>query len=307
MKLPLRGGLRYVNAYLLSDMETLVDPGGDGKEAQTALERQLSRLGVEASSIKRLVITHLHRDHIGLVGFFRSASGAEVYAHEEALRGSTPHHRGERRGIVADPLGGGILFGVLGILEGGIKGLRPMIQIDRMLRDGDLIILKGSTLRVLWTPGHSREHMCLLEAERKALISGDHILPHITPHIGLRTLEGNPLGDYLASLRRLRELDVRLVLPGHGEAFTDLKGRIDEIVEHHERRLREVERALAGGEKTALGVAEKLTWKSVPWSTMPPWVKLMAAEEALAHLVYLKSLGVVDYRPRGGVPYFKMR
>lgn len=78
-----------------------------------------------------------------------------------------------------------------------------MIGMDRKVRDGELIPLEGSTLEVLWTPGHSREHTCLLEVERGILFTGDHKLPSITPHIGLRKLDGSdPLRDYLASLSR---------------------------------------------------------------------------------------------------------
>lgn len=100
---------------------------------------------------------------------------------------------------------------------------------------------------------------------------------------------------------------MRLVLPGHGEPFTDLKGRIEGIMRHHGRRLGEVEMALEGEENTAFGVAEKIPWRSVPWSLMSPWVKRMAAEEVLAHLVYLRNTGVLDYRLRDGVPYFYLK
>ncbi len=294
LKPPLmRGGLRFTNTYLLS--EALVDAGEDSRGARSSLERQLASLGLEVSDLKHLIITHLHRDHIGLVNFIRSASGVKVCGHEEASKISrAPDEVEEARGQVLDPLGGGVLFGIFGVLEGCLRGLRPMIRVDRKLRDGDLIPLEGSTLEVLWTPGHSGEHICLLEVERRILFTGDHILPSITPHIGLRKLDGSdPLRDYLESLKRIGELEVRLVLSGHGEPFTDLKGRIEEIMRHHERRLREVKTALVGERTPHSGVAEKNTWRGAPWSLMPPWVKRMAAEEALAHLVYLKNTGVL--------------
>ncbi|MBS7638717.1 MBL fold metallo-hydrolase, partial [Candidatus Bathyarchaeota archaeon] len=203
LKLPLRrGGLRFTNTYLLS--ETLVDAGEDSREARSSLERQLASLGLEVSDLKHLIITHLHRDHIGLVNFIRSTSGVKIYGHEEASKiSSAPDGVEEARDQALDHLGGGLFFGIFGVLEGGLRGLRPIIRIDRKVRDGDLIPLEGSTLEVFWTPGHSREHICLLETERGILFTGDHILPSITPHIGLRKLDGSdPLRDYLGSLKR---------------------------------------------------------------------------------------------------------
>jgi glyoxylase-like metal-dependent hydrolase (beta-lactamase superfamily II) len=104
------------------------------------------------------------------------------------------------------------------------------------LADGETLHLAGAAYQVIWTPGHADYHLCLLR-EDGLFIAGDHILPRITPNIGLYpNSRANPLRDYFASLARVRDLPARLVLPGHGHPFSDLAARVDELRLHHEER-----------------------------------------------------------------------
>ena len=91
---------------------------------------------------------------------------------------------------------------------------------------------------MIWTPGHAAEHICLHDAERRILFSGDHVLPKITSHVSLHTWEKrDPLGDYLNSLNKVKDLPVDLILPGHETNFTNLPGRVAQLFKHHEARL----------------------------------------------------------------------
>jgi glyoxylase-like metal-dependent hydrolase (beta-lactamase superfamily II) len=112
---------------------------------------------------------------------------------------------------------------------------------DRTLDGGEEIPCGRYAFRVIWTPGHSAGHICLYDRGNKVLLSGDHVLPHITPSVGLHVrATSNPLADYLDSLQLIGKLEAELVLPGHGEPFEGLPERTDELLAHHHRRLEEV-------------------------------------------------------------------
>ena len=159
---------------------------------------------------------------------------------------------------------------------------------DETIADGAHLRLGGTSLKALWTPGHAREHLCLHDADRELLFSGDHVLPKITSHISHHTfIEGDPLTDYLKALDRVRDLSVKTVLPGHERIFHNLSGRVSELEAHHERRCGEILAALKGGAKTVFEVSSVVSWDSQPWDNMAFWTKRMAAAETYAHLVYL--------------------
>jgi glyoxylase-like metal-dependent hydrolase (beta-lactamase superfamily II) len=159
---------------------------------------------------------------------------------------------------------------------------------DRELTDGELTDVPGRQLRALWTPGHSPGHTCFyLEPERR-LLSGDHLLPGITPHVALFDgNDGDPLADFLGSLERLSELDVVEVLPAHEHRFHAAGARAQQIVEHHHARLREVERGLSATRATLWELAQRMHWNR-PWEDMTVMSHRMALNEAAAHLRYLE-------------------
>ncbi|MBD2827289.1 MBL fold metallo-hydrolase [Streptomyces globisporus] len=238
----------------------LIDTGWDDPASWDTLVAGLSALGTAASDVHGIVITHHHPDHHGLSGRVREASGAWIAMHEadtaivrrtrrrSPAPGSTtspassppsarptttsPAARGPRRRPAADP---------------ARTERRPP---DREIVPGELLDLAGRRLRAVWTPGHTPGHVCLHLEERHPanlpghgrLFSGDHLLPGISPHIGLYedpddTAVTDPLGDYLASLERVGRLGVAEVLPAHQHAFTDAGGRVRELLAHHEERL----------------------------------------------------------------------
>jgi glyoxylase-like metal-dependent hydrolase (beta-lactamase superfamily II) len=172
--------------------------------------------------------------------------------------------------------------------HGLLPAMRPPIP-DHRVDDGDVLTFAGRQWRAVHTPGHTGDHLCLYDPAEGVLISGDHVLPTITPHIGGLSPLADPLGSFLSSLARLFEIGpVRLVLPAHGHPFTDLAKRVDEIVAHHDERLdalRQIARD-AGGRLTVVELSQQLFRR-------PLW-GMMAESETFAHLEFLRLRGEAE-------------
>jgi glyoxylase-like metal-dependent hydrolase (beta-lactamase superfamily II) len=266
---------------------------------------------MELTDIKRIIPTHLHGDHIGLVDTIRRLSGAKVYAHRTAIErqksqvGDVDMYADTRNETKL--LGGSKYLGFLKRFENSFRGRMSSLDIDEPLEDGQILELEGSTLKVYWTPGHAREHICLHDEEKRILYAGDHVLPKITPHVSLRShLEGDPLGDYIESLEKLRGLNVETVLPAHQYVFSDLEGRISEMHLHHRSRCEEMKKAIGDGRSTVFEISAQVSWDSRPWPEMEFWTKRMAARETLAHLVYLRNRGALNEEVVKGVLYYSL-
>src|SRR2546430_12574932 len=125
--------------------------------------------------------------------------------------------------------------------------------------DGDELDLGGRRARLKWTPGHTDYHAVLVDEPERILFSGDHVLPRITSNVRLYPYSrDDPLGDFLDALRAVRTLLVTRVLPAHGEPLDDLPGRVDQILAHHEDRLRATLEAIGDGERDAYAVCRTL-------------------------------------------------
>lgn len=302
--------LGYTYSYLLVHDATLVDLGVGSRDAESALQSQLAESALRVSDIERVIITHLHNDHIGLLPYIRSSSKAVVYAHEKALdvlreRSELSSEELSRIKQETRVLGGGELLTLLGSVEDVLRPGPSFVKIDRTLSDGETMKLSQKTLDVIWTPGHAKEEICLYDSRDQVLFAGDHVLPEITPHISLRTYEkGNPLQDYLTSLDKVKELKVNFALPGHEYVFHNLRERVEQIKGHHAERCEEMKDQLKTGEKTVYQVSAHISWKSRPWNQMPFWTKRMAAAETLAHLVYLREKGEVTEKTVDDIEYF---
>ena len=137
--------------------------------------------------------------------------------------------------------------------------------------------------------------MCLYEPNREVLVSGDHILKDITPNIQLWSDEWNPLKEYLASLDKVYQFDIELVLPGHRSIFKNCKERINELKNHHQERSDEILSILRMGSKNAFQVASEMNWdiEYDSFDLFPVTQKWFATGEAIAHLKYLEEKGVV--------------
>ncbi|HEX8968568.1 MAG TPA: MBL fold metallo-hydrolase, partial [Chloroflexota bacterium] len=197
-------------------------------------------------------------------------------------------------------------------LNRGSLGMLERVQIafpDRTLDGGEEITCGRFAFRVIWTPGHSAGHICLYDARHKVLLSGDHVLPHITPSVGLHVrTTSNPLADYLDSLELIGKLEADLVLPGHGAPFQGLPERTQALLAHHERRLEEVVGLLAkqpGQPVTGYAIASRMAWsRRRTWDDLSGFERRLAVTEALAHIELLHARGRVQKRfAEGAITY----
>jgi glyoxylase-like metal-dependent hydrolase (beta-lactamase superfamily II) len=242
--------LRYVLVYAfeLDSGLTIVDAGWNTDDAWSALNAGLVEAGGSISDVQSVLVTHIHPDHYGLAGRVRDESGAWIGLHPDdaaMLQG---------RYVDVDELLGKMhdLLEFAGVPETTLPDLNmasmmirdqvAMAEPDVFFEDGEEVDVPGWDLRTVWTPGHSPGHVCFYSEQHRLLLSGDHVLPRITPNIGVHTQQiPNPLGDFLESLLKVQNLDVEEVLPAHEYRFSGLKGRLDEIIVHHAERLAEIE------------------------------------------------------------------
>ncbi len=298
-------GLGHVNCYILEDHDgfTIIDPGLPGPAAIRALKQGLRRAGVRKKHLRRVVITHSHPDHFGGAGYLQKSSAAEVLTHRHFRLWFNPDEDNQDELAERSPMNmsgptpwGGPNHQVpwhrrtaYTLMKSGWGGrwLRAPAP-TRRLDESPEMSLGGRDIQLVHTPGHTVDHLCLFDLESQLLISGDHVLPTITPHISGMTATQDPLADYFRSLDRVaEEIPARLVLPAHGEPFGDLAHRVTEIKKHHEERL-EILRNASDARGTAT-VVELMTdlFQERSWGTM-------AASETYAHLEHLRIAGDLD-------------
>lgn len=323
MKMPLPNSpLGHLNAYLLegNDGWVLVDTGWDFPGAFSSAKKQLKDKGIDFDAINQIVITHAHVDHYGLIGSIKEASGAKTAFHgkEAAFLSEMAASEVEffvlmERQLIENGMSPREFPGLDIVLSFGGNLIYPLDPPDKILQDGDIISTGRFNFEVIWTPGHAEGHICLYESDKRILLSGDHILPTITPNINVYPYaENNPLRSYLASLKKVEKLPVDLVLPAHEHVFDGLRQRVGEIASHHEERTGHIVRALWREAKTAYQIALELPWtpdsitgEETSFGDLDVFGKVMATGETLAHLQYLLGEGKVELESRDGMALYR--
>ena len=271
LPLPTKPG--HVHAYLL-DGGTLVDTGLGLPDARERWAEALRGVRVE-----RVVVTHFHPDHVGAAADLAELTGAPVHQGElDYLQCAHVWGNPEWPSVIA------AWFVRNGVPEDVTRELiergemyRRLIRFARdpvPLRDGDEI----DGWRVVETPGHADGHLCLVG--ERGMISGDHVLPRISPSVGLYPdSRADPLGDYLQSLERTIALAPPVVFGGHGDPVTDPATRVRELIDHHRRRLDDTAAALGGEPLTGYATSFALFGDD-----LAPAARRFAVAETLSHL-----------------------
>jgi glyoxylase-like metal-dependent hydrolase (beta-lactamase superfamily II) len=295
LRLPIPFEDGHVNVFLFPDGKEvdLLDCGLNEEQSLDAIRRALKRLG--SLRLRRLVITHIHPDHYGAAGILAGEGLADLYIHRLEVPLVLPRYI-ELEHLVLEVKRYLLVNGVPGdeaevlsnsqrALSSVVKTAEPSVQLD----GAELLEVGGLHLRVEWTPGHSPGHICLYDAEHELLFAGDHILPELSPNIGLHPQSTpDPLHEYLDGLRRMAAYRPKTVLPAHGRPFSDITGRVNALVQHHQRRLDQIAEIVSAEEKSGWQVALEL------WGARDNlYEKRLALQEGLAHLQALAVEGRV--------------
>ena len=292
--------LRYVLAYLVETQRgpVLIDTGWPSTEAWDGLVAGVRETGHEISDVTAVLVTHFHADHFGLAHRVREASGAWIGMHEEDARAV-----GRFRSLADFAAADRVWQVRRGVPAGEIEGMLPTplaewrghrAAPDVMIEDGARPLGDDGPLRAIWTPGHTPGHLCFMEERYSLLLTGDHVLPRISPNISPSPTSGDDmLGIFLRSLAELANVDADEVLPAHEYRFSGLAARVRQLHDHHRARLREVLAVIADADGCSTAeAAARLTW-SRPWDQAHGIVRRSAIGETYAHLVYLERRGLI--------------
>ena len=306
--------LRYTLCYLLHGDSGLivVDPGWDDERTWQDLTRGLKEAGTGPEAVTGIVVTHVHPDHHGLSARLREVSGAPIAMHEAEVAALpsrmavTAREDGGTSGDLVWLERAGVPPAVAAELTVRVAEAAGYLRLpdpDRLLRDGEPLDLPGRQIRVVWTPGHTPGHICLYDADHNLLLTGDHLLPRITPNIGLTPYAPvSPLQGYLASLASLDGYDSAEALPAHEYRFRGIAARAAALAVHHAERADEVVAVVAAAPGLSLwSVTERLTW-SRGWAEITGFMRRAALAETAAHVGYLRDEGRVRVGTGGEGP-----
>lgn len=308
-------GLKAVNVYAMEEPDglALIDAGWAIAGAGPALESALRSIGHHPRDIRRVLVTHVHRDHYTQAVSLRRDHGSWV------CLGS-----GERDSLAAlnDPLM--TQYQVPYLQECGAPNLAAYWQAtfgaftrdltqweapDEWLSGDGQVELGARVLDAIETPGHTRGHLVYADRSAGLMFTGDHVLPTITPSIGYEPVPTPlPLADFLASLAKVRALPDLTMLPAHGPAGGSVHRRVDGLLAHHEERLRRCRECAVGQPVTAYSTAAELPWtrRDLPFAGLDDYSAALAVLETRAHLEVLVVTGDAIRRVTDGVVSYQV-
>jgi glyoxylase-like metal-dependent hydrolase (beta-lactamase superfamily II) len=330
-----------VNCYLIEDEPlTLLDAGPNSATSLTALEAALDAHGHRVEDLERIVVTHQHIDHIGLVEILAKRSGAEVCALDRLAPWLADYKREMedndsfsaaimlRNGIPQD-----VVY-ALRAVSASFRAWGAAAHVTRPLDDGDLLEFAGRSWRVLHRPGHSPSDTVFWDEASGELFGGDHLIKRISSNPLLsKPLGPRPSGNdresaeagaskpirsaagegeredpserpralmaYLDSLRLTREMELEVVLPGHGEPVEDHRALIDERFEMHGRRADRLYALIAQQPRNAYELAQEM------WGNVAVTQAFLTLSEVLGHVDLLIDEGRVRECEDDGVVRFQ--
>jgi len=312
LSLPTPYAVGPVNAYVITaEPVTMIDAGVNTVDAENAMKLGFATNGIFMESVKRILVTHGHPDHYGLVPVIQELAGALAYmGKDEVDRISDTKNFWEVRRLLLEA---GFPDDVLDGLAERERRAHRMQQAARdgwlPVNDGDVFEFRDFNLVALSLPGHTGGHVGYLEPESGTLFSGDTLVPYQRPDPLLEPIlepEGESpaqrrrsLKQYLESLDRLEKLHLKTVFPGHGPVITNPAETIAYMRDHYVRRLEVVGGCLNGEAKSAFQLATEL------YPSTNEYHQFLSASEVIAHLDVLVESGSARHEiGDDGVEYF---
>ena len=284
----------FVNIYFIEDTNGLVmiDCGVNGSEYLKLLESKMTSYGISFEDVKLLIGTHMHSDHIGLSSTIRnkniqfalyknSVDFIDGY-NDWSIRFKQLKHYAKNEGAPKSFLDD------LDQIETP-KYAGKLSKPDVLLDEGRAKNINRN-IEIIFTPGHDRTEISILDNPSKILFSGDHILPKITPFIPLEDPTDDMLQKYTSSLDKVYNLDQKLIAPGHGSIIGNPYSRIEQMKLHHERRSEKIIKLIGNSQLSGWEVVSLLFPRKLDALNLR-----LAFQETMAHLKYLENNGKVKH------------
>ncbi|MGC9975683.1 MAG: MBL fold metallo-hydrolase [Syntrophales bacterium] len=301
--LPMPFRLKHVHVFALvhDGSVSLFDTGMNTPDTFATLEGSLKSVGKSIRDIDRIFITHFHTDHCGIAGRIKEISGAAIAMSEmDARRLYNDQKTGLNFGLVKKfycehGLREEIIDGLLELLSSFRKATIPF-KVDTSLGNHESQKVGDREFEVISVPGHTSGQVCFFFRREGILLSGDHILPEITPNLSPDPYNAafRPLKSFLDSLGEVEDLPASKVYPAHGDPFSNLKVRVEEIREHHRERKSIVFESVKEGPKTTFRVSLDIFGQD-----LPEFDQFLAVNETYAHLIELGEEGFIKQEKIG--------
>jgi glyoxylase-like metal-dependent hydrolase (beta-lactamase superfamily II) len=298
--LPMPFRLRHVHAYALVDGGniTLFDTGMHMPGAYEKLEADLQSIGCSVDGISDIYLTHAHTDHCGMSGTIQEKSKARLHLSQVANEVHAQFQQGEylitqaRLFYAKHGLSARDVEAIVEEIE-DMRSRIPRFDVTTFLQDNEVRRCGHRSFEVIFTPGHAAGHVCFFFRDEGLLLAGDHILPYITPSLSPNIYDEvfQPLKSYLESLTVIEKLPIAVIHPGHGNSFSGVEERIQEIRAHHTLKEQALLKNISAEPRTTYAICGEMAGQAATgWDD---WEKFMALNETYVYLQELKRDGAV--------------
>jgi glyoxylase-like metal-dependent hydrolase (beta-lactamase superfamily II) len=313
VSLPLPFSLKQVSAYVIAsdDKLTIIDTGLHTKATEEAWKDFFQAKQWDWHQVEKIILTHYHPDHIGFAGVLQKWTKAPVWIAKkeyEQIQQFWHPTKGDSSLVshffALDGFPREKLPAIDKHMKDFCKVIEPYPSEYRWLDAGGSIEIGNTRFQLIATPGHSQAHVSLFAEKQGIFFAGDVLLPKITPNIpALPNSDPNPLATFLSTLDKISCLDINMVYPGHGEPFSEVKQRIEEIKQHHDHRLQKIVELVKDKQQmTGYQVCEQL----FQHRKLDTHNLRFAFSETIAHLEYLRYSGSLRKSENKGIFHYQI-